>query len=72
MFTKCSMLKMRIKTTLKNDCRFCTFLYVNSYLLWYFFLITIYQPLYLIFCMKCEVSQTRDVNPTQYLDRCSC
>ena len=34
---------------------FVLFLYVKSYFLWYFFLITIYKPLISFCFMKCEV-----------------
>ena len=49
------------KKTLKKWLPVCTFLYVNSYFLWYFF-VTIYKPLFPYCFMKCEVSQTNDVN----------
>ena len=39
---------------------FVLFLYVKSYLLWYFFLITIYKPLFLFVLWNVRFSQTND------------
>ena len=46
------------------DCRFCTFLYVNSYYLWHFFLENYILAPFSYCFMKCEVSQTNDVGKT--------
>ena len=40
--------------------------FVNSYLLWYFFLITIYYPLISYCFMKCEIYQTNDVKKREF------
>ena len=49
------------KQTLKNAYRFCTCLSVNSYLLGFLFMITIYKPLISYCFIKYEVSQTNGV-----------
>ena len=43
------------------------FLYVNSYFLWYFFLITVYKPPISYCFMKCVVSQINDVKKNTWI-----